>query len=70
MSYIIDSKVNSEMLVRVDAAIKAKRRTELRRKKILFRQVNARPPVSAFIGWTLYGLEWDILPHPPCKKSY
>ena len=61
----IDSKVYSEMLVRVDAAIKAKRRTEFRRKKVMFHQDNAKPHVSAFTGWTLYTLEWDLLPHPP-----
>ncbi|XP_035215382.1 histone-lysine N-methyltransferase SETMAR-like [Stegodyphus dumicola] len=50
------------MLVRVDAAIKVKRRIEFRNEKIMFHQVNARPHV--FPGWTLYGLQWAPLPHP------
>ncbi|XP_035228370.1 histone-lysine N-methyltransferase SETMAR-like [Stegodyphus dumicola] len=31
----------------------------------MFHQDNARPHVSAFTGWTLYGPEGDLFPHPP-----
>ena len=63
------SKVYSEMIVRVDAAIKKKLRTEYRHKKIMLHQDNARPHVSAFISWTLRGLKWDLLQPPPYSSD-
>ena len=52
----LDSKVYSEMLVHIDAAIKEKHQGECRHKMVMFHEDNARPHMSAFIGWTLYGL--------------
>ncbi|KFM73071.1 Mariner Mos1 transposase, partial [Stegodyphus mimosarum] len=53
----LGSKVYSEMLVHVDAAIKEKHRTEMWSKKVKFHHDNARPYASAFSGWTLYRLK-------------
>ncbi len=57
------------MLVRVNTAIKAKRRTEFRHKKVLFHQDNAKPHVSVSTGLTLYELKWNLLPHPPYNSD-
>ncbi|XP_035225708.1 histone-lysine N-methyltransferase SETMAR-like [Stegodyphus dumicola] len=57
------------MLVCVDAAVKEKCQTEFCCRKVTFHQDNARPHVSAFTGWTLYELEWDLLLHPPYSRG-
>ncbi|KFM75709.1 hypothetical protein X975_00415, partial [Stegodyphus mimosarum] len=62
-SKTLNSKVYTEMLIGVNAGIKKKCRTESRGKKVMFHQDNARPYVSAFTGWTLYRLKWDLLQH-------
>ena len=35
----------------------------------MFHQDNVTPHVSAFTGWTLYGLKWDLLPHSPYSSD-
>ncbi|GBM35578.1 hypothetical protein AVEN_121033-1 [Araneus ventricosus] len=53
------------MLINFCDAIYEKRRSEFKRKVVLFNQDNAWPHVSMMTGWTLYKLEWDLMQHPP-----
>ena len=64
-SKTISSEVYSEILVCVDTAVKEKRRNKFHRRKVKFHQSNTRLHVSVFTDWSLYGLEWNLLSHPP-----
>ncbi|GBM01998.1 hypothetical protein AVEN_269591-1 [Araneus ventricosus] len=57
------------MLIKVRDGIREKRRNELIRKVVLFRQDNARPHSSTMTGWTFYKLEWDLMQYPPCSPN-
>ena len=61
----IKSKVHSEMLVHVHAAIKVKHLNEVQCKKVMFHQYNTRLHASPFTGQILYRLKWNLLPCPP-----